>query len=308
MLKCLVLGGEGFIGSNLSQKLTEVGYQVRVFTRTSLLKYDNLQFIEVYEGDFSNHSDIERAIEGCQVIFHLISSTLPKSSNDDPIYDIKSNLVNTLKMLDLAVKYSVKKIIFTSSGGTVYGVPSEIPITENSLTNPICSYGINKLSIEKYLHLYHHLYNLDYCILRLANPYGQGQKLLSSQGVISIFIYKALCNHILEIWGDGTTTRDYIYIDDVVRSLVAAIDYNGKEKIFNIGSGQGITLNTLISQIEQILGYQIKCNYLDSRPLDVPINILNIDRAKYHLDWKPLISLPEGLELTVKAISLQLKI
>ena len=211
-------------------------------------------------------------------------------------------------MLDLAVKYSVKKIIFTSSGGTVYGVPSEIPITENSLTNPICSYGINKLSIEKYLHLYHHLYNLDYCILRLANPYGQGQKLLSSQGVISIFIYKALCNHILEIWGDGTTTRDYIYIDDVVRSLVAAIDYNGKEKIFNIGSGQGITLNTLISQIEQILGYQIKCNYLDSRPLDVPINILNIDRAKYHLDWKPLISLPEGLELTVKAISLQLKI
>jgi UDP-glucose 4-epimerase len=178
--------------------------------------------VEWIEGDLVNQEDLEAAIQGCDIIYHLVSTTLPKSSNDNPAYDIETNVIGTLHLLDLARKKMGKKVIFISSGGTVYGVPGEVPIKESYPTNPLCSYGIVKLTIEKYLALYHQLYGLDYCVIRPSNPFGERQRVTGAQGAVAVFLHKALRDEPIEIWGDGTVVRDFIYVGDLTAALVKA--------------------------------------------------------------------------------------
>lgn len=154
-MKCLVLGGGGFLGSNLCDRLLQLGYEVRVFERQYLKKYrkfHSYEKIEWLEWDFINNDDLKHAVDGCDIIYHLISTTLPKSSNDNSVYDVETNVIATLNLLNHARNASIKKIIFLSSGGTVYGIPENTPVKENHPLNPICSYGITKIAIEKYLH------------------------------------------------------------------------------------------------------------------------------------------------------------
>jgi len=187
-MKCLVLGGGGFLGSHLCDALLAKGYAVRIFDRPNLKRYRIFsadEDVEWLEGDFVNQEDVAQAVPGCDIIYHLVSTTLPKSSNDNPVYDIETNVVSSLHLLEVARKADIRKIIFVSSGGTVYGIPNETPIKETHPTNPVCSYGISKLSIEKYLKLYHSLYGVDYCILRLANPYGERQRTVDAQGAVN---------------------------------------------------------------------------------------------------------------------------
>jgi UDP-glucose 4-epimerase len=304
-VKCLVLGGGGFIGSNLCPALLAAGHQVRVFQHSHALSKcppGGLSKVEFFRGDFVNLADVETAMAGCEIVFHLISMTLPKNSNDNPLYDIESNLMSTMRMIECAVRHKIRKVIFASSGGTVYGIPEQTPIDERSPTNPICSYGIIKLTIEKYLHLYYTLHGLDYCVLRLANPYGKGQRLKSSQGAVGVFLYRALRDELIEIWGDGTVTRDYIYIDDVVSAMINTLDYRGQEKVFNIGTGYGLSLNNLVLEIEKALGRKIRHVYRSGRPLDVPVNVLNIERAREHLGWEPDVPFSEGLLRTIDSV------
>ncbi|CAI8157469.1 MAG: dTDP-4-dehydro-6-deoxyglucose reductase [Prochlorococcus marinus str. MIT 9215] len=182
-----------------------------------------------------------------------------------------------------------------SSGGTVYGIPCAVPIPETHPTNPICSYGITKLAIEKYVALYRQLHGLDGLILRVANPFGPRQRLDAAQGVVPVFLGKALRHEPLQIWGDGTTVRDFLNVADVVAALLAAVAYQGEETLFNIGSGQGISLNQLIVLLERQLKRSLEVEYLPPRGCDVPTNVLCIDRAMRVLDWKPQIPVAEGL-------------
>lgn len=301
-MKCLVLGGGGFIGSNLCAALLAHGHQVRVF------EYPHVQSqcpphvingVEWFAGDFINPSDVDAAMQGCEVVYHLVSTSLPMGSNDNPAYDVESNLVATVRMLESAVRHRLKKVIFASSGGTVYGIPVDIPIAESHPTDPICSYGIVKLAIEKYLHLFHALHGLDYCVLRLANPYGEGQRLVASQGAVAVFLHRALCDEQIEIWGDGTVTRDYIHISDVVSAMLNALDHTGTERIFNIGSGIGRSINDLIGEIGTVLGRTVKHVHRPGRKFDVPVNILGIERASQQLSWKPDIEFGEGIRRTL---------
>ncbi|MCC7431038.1 NAD-dependent epimerase/dehydratase family protein [bacterium] len=297
-MKCLILGGAGFLGSHLTDGLLREGYSVRVFDRPNIAKHRHFEKdekIEWFEGDFSNQEDLTEAIEDCKIIFHLISTTLPKSSNDNPIYDVETNLIGTLRLLELAKTNKIKKIIYASSGGTVYGIPKEIPIKEAHTTEPICSYGITKLNIEKYLSLYHFLYGLDFCVLRIANPFGEWQRPTTSQGAVTIFLNKALKNEIIEIWGDGTVIRDFIYVGDVTKAFLKAISYNGTEKIFNIGAGYGKSLNEIIFEIENLLGRSVSYKYLKKRSFDVPSNVLNIEKARDELVWQPETPFVNGL-------------
>jgi len=298
----LVFGGGGFIGSNLCAALLASGHQVRVF------EYPHVQSqcpphvisqIEWIEGDFTNQSDVDEAMQGCDVAYHLVSTSLPKGSNDNPAYDVESNLVATVRMLESAVLHRLKKVIFASSGGTVYGIPVRAPITESHPTDPICSYGIVKLAIEKYLHLFQVLHGLDYCVLRLANPYGEGQRPISSQGAVAVFLQRAICDEQIEIWGDGTVTRDYIYIGDVISAMLKALDYTGTERIFNIGSGVGRSLNELIGEIETVLGRTVKHVHQPGRQFDVPVNVLDIKLASQHLSWRPSVQFAEGIRRTL---------
>lgn len=301
-MRCLVLGGNGFLGSELCKVLLSQGYVVRIFDRPIDHKHKNSisSEIEYIEGDFTNEYEVDDAVKDCDVVFHLISTTLPKSSNDNPVYDVESNVVGTIKMLTSALKHSVKKVVFTSSGGTVYGVPEVIPITEKHPTNPICSYGISKLAIEKYLYLFHALFGLDYTVLRISNPYGKGQRLESVQGVVGVMIGRALQQRPVEIWGTGEVVRDYIHVSDVTKALILAMNYGGDHHIFNIGSGEGVSLNTLLGAIEKITNCKVNRVYKLKRNLDVQINVLDYTLAAQELGWTASISLTEGIGMTVR--------
>ena len=300
-MTCVLLGGGGFIGSHLSKSLLAHGFKVKILDRPNLWRDSTstvLNSCEWVEGDFLNVDDVSKAIAGCQIVFHLVSTTLPKGSNDNPVYDIETNVMSTLQMLEVAYKVGVKKILFASSGGTVYGVPQEVPISETHPMEPICSYGIGKLAIEKYLHLYHVQHNLDYCILRLANPYGEGQRPTGSQGAVAVFMDRAVHNKPIEIWGDGTVIRDYIYIGDVVEAFIKAMMYSGEYRVFNIGCGQGRSLLDVIGGIETTICRSLARTHVAARACDVPANVLDISRAYKALDWQPRTSFQDGLTQT----------
>lgn len=296
--RCLILGGKGFIGSHLVEALLSHGLPVRVFDRAGAenLIVPNLRSqVEFIEGDFADSACLAAALEGCDICFHLISTTLPKTSNDAPGYDLQSNVLSTINMLEQARKTGLKKIIFLSSGGTVYGVPRYLPIDELHPTDPLCAYGISKLAIEKYLELYRSLHGIDYAVLRVSNPYGERQRLNAAQGAVAVFLGKALNGEKITIWGDGSVARDYIYIGDVINGLIAAMDYSGEEKIFNIGSGTSRTLLELINAIELVVGRKSEIEFKLSRILDVPVNVLDIKRANVELRWAPKVDLLDGL-------------
>lgn len=303
-MRCLVLGGGGFLGSHLCDALLAAGHAVRVFDRPNLVRYRSFnsdEKIEWIEGDFVDREQVAKALSGCDVVYHLISTTLPRSSNDNPVYDIESNVVSTLHLLEAAKRHKVAKFVFCSSGGTIYGVPQENPpIKESHPTEPICSYGIGKLAIEKYLHLFHLLHGIDYCIFRLANPYGERQRPATAQGAVAVFLDKALRNETIEIWGDGSVIRDYLYVGDAVSALTRALTYEGRRGIFNIGSGSGLSLNDILGAIEDLIGSPVRTTYLPGRAFDVPVSVLDISNASEHLDWRPKVSFVEGLSRTAQ--------
>lgn len=296
-MKILVLGGAGFVGRHLCAALVAAGHQVCGFDKNPAAgNWPAIYGVNWLAGDFCHKSAIEAALEGVEVVFHLISTSIPKTSNEDPAGDLLANVGSTLGLLDAIVTLQNRpKLIFISSGGTVYGVPRTIPIPEHHPTEPLCAYGIGKLAIEKYLALYHRLHGLDYRVLRLANPYGEHQLVHAAQGVIPVFLHKALHNEPLEIWGDGSVVRDYLYIGDATRAMIAAMSYDGSERIFNVGSGVGHSLNDLIDLISELVGRDLPCRYLPARACDVPINILDISRAKTELGWHQTTPLRIGM-------------
>ncbi|MBI1792907.1 MAG: NAD-dependent epimerase/dehydratase family protein [Chloroflexi bacterium] len=296
-MKCVIMGGGGFIGSHLSETLLADGHGVTIFDRPEAryMEYSRQKGARVITGDFFNPGDLSQAILDCDVVYHLVSATVPQTSNDNPQYDVEANVIGTLRLLDELGKARIQKIIYASSGGTVYGIPQAIPIQEDHPTEPTSSYGICKLTIEKYLHLYSTIYGLDYRILRIANAYGERQPVTETQGVISAFLDKALRGNEIIVWGDGSIMRDYIYVGDIAKAFLRVAMYKGEEKIYNIGSGQGHSLNDIIGAIENIVQRPLQVKYLLGRPFDVPVNVLDISRAKMCLNWKPTIGLFEGI-------------
>lgn len=297
----VVFGGGGFIGSTIVDQLLAGGHCVRVFERPRIEPFRMFlpsEKVEWTTGDLASVHDVEEALDGMDAVFHLVSTTLPKSSNDDPIYDVQSNMVSTLQMLNAMVSKGIKKIVFISSGGTVYGVPQYLPVDEKHPTEPVVSYGITKLAIEKYLKLYGDLYGIKHVILRVANPYGERQRLETAQGAVAAFLHKALSDKPIEVWGDGKVTRDYVYVGDVADAFVKAVAYEGNQTVFNISSGEGLCLNELIDKVGAVVGRQVERIYKPARPFDVPVSILCNDLARRELDWVPKVSMSEGLART----------
>lgn len=298
-MRALILGGGGFLGSHLSHTLVDAGHTVTVFDLpgAACLPFTRRLGVKIISGNFMKPEDTRQAVQDADVIYHLVSTTVPKTSNDNPQYDIQTNLLGFIKLLEQVRELGRRKIVFTSSGGTVYGVPQQVPIKETHPTNPICSYGIHKLAIEKYLHMYHTLYSLDYCILRISNAYGERQPAGGSQGVIATFLDKAVRNEEILIWGDGSVVRDYLYAGDIARALLKAGTVRGEPGVFNIGSGEGHSLNEIIAAIRNITGKELNLRYLSGRAFDVPSNVLDITRARTQLAWEPTTSLHEGIQI-----------
>lgn len=301
-MKVLILGGNGFIGSHLVDKLLFEGHSVSVFDKYEEHYRKPLNGVDYRFGDFGNRGLLAEALMGMDMVFHLISTTLPKTSNDDPAFDVQSNVIESIFLLEKCVENHIKKVIFISSGGTVYGEPHTLPVSENHSTNPICSYGISKLMIEKYLALFKNLYGLEYVIVRPSNPYGKRQNPLGIQGAIPVFLGKVARNEPIEIWGDGQIVRDYIFIDDLIEGIYRAATYNTTSRVFNLGSGKGYSLNSLIEIIRDVVGNNLVVNYLKTRSFDVPEIYLDIKRAQQELSWAPVIPLDEGIRTTWESV------
>lgn len=308
-MRCIVIGGGGFIGSHLCETLLMESHEVTVFDTERAPNLERLRQrgAVISMGDFFNPEDLRRSLENQDAIFHLFSTTVPQTSNDDPAHDVETNVIGTLRLLEEAKRARIKKVILASSGGTVYGIPQEIPINESHPTDPTCSYGITKLTIEKYLHLYWTLYGLDYCILRISNAYGERQRPTATQGVIPVFLKRALQDDELMVWGDGSVMRDYIFVTDIANAFLKALTFSGEMKVFNIGSGQGHSLRDVIHIIEKVTGRTMKVKYTEGRSFDVPISVLDISRAKNYLNWTPTISLFEGIARTYAWLSREAK-
>ncbi len=286
--KILVVGGGGFIGRHLVESLLTEGFSVRIMDR---VKPDWIgSDVEFSEGDFAAVHHLEHVMNDCDAVFYLASTTLPASSNADPQFDIASNLAGTIGLLDLAVGKSVKKFIFVSSGGTVYGVPLKVPVSESHPTNPLCSYGIVKLATKKYLRLYHQLHGLDTCSLRLANPYGEYQRVDKAQGAIAVFCDKALRGEPIDVWGDGA-----LYVKDAVKALVLALEVECSGMEINVGAGVGVSINALLEHIEEAVGHPVDRNYLPGRSFDIPEVYLDIRMARELLGWVPEVGLADGI-------------
>lgn len=300
-MKIAIFGGGGFIGSAIVDRLLKDGHELRIFERPRIEPFRVFvanEHVEWVTGDLMSTHDVSQVVDGVDAVLHLVSTTLPKSSNDDPIYDVQSNLVATLQMLNAMRAKGVRKIVFISSGGTVYGEPSYLPINEAHPTEPQVSYGITKLAIEKYLLMYQRQYGIKASILRVTNPYGERQRVETAQGAVGVFLSRALQRQSLDIWGDGSVTRDYIYVSDVADAFARAVDYDGPKSVFNISSGIGTTLNSLIEDLETVLGRPIERRYLEGRPFDVPVSVLDNSLARQELGWQPTVDLLDGIRRT----------
>lgn len=295
-MRILVLGGAGFIGSHIVDALILNGDSVKVLSRTLKYKKRHSNLVEYIQADFGDSLAILDALTGIDVVIHLVSSTVPSTSNLDPIADIQSNLVNSVQLFKLMHQANVQRIIYFSSGGTVYGNPVSIPIAESHPTRPICSYGITKLAIENYLYMHQELYGLRPIVFRVSNPYGPRQGRLGSQGVIGTFLKQVMQGQAIKIWGDGSVIRDYIYIADVVSACLAAIN-SSAQGVFNIGSGHGHSLLDIIQVIGDCTQQNAQLIFEPKRGFDVKEVVLDASLAKDKFNWAPKYSLKQGVGL-----------
>jgi UDP-glucose 4-epimerase len=297
-VNCLVLGGGGFIGTHLCQALLRLDAQVSGFGR-SRTDPRALAGVVWTSGEFADRTALARAVEGCEVVFHLLGGSIPDSSNRDPLGDLLSSAAASLQLLEICRASMVRKVLFVSSGGTVYGIPRAIPIPESAPTDPISAYGISKLAVEKYLALYHYLYGCDYSILRVANTFGPYQSPHRRQGLIAAFMHRTARGQPVEIWGDGRVVRDYIYIDDVIDAILAAAGYDGPHHLFNVGAGVGRSVLEVVTDIAKVLGRpDIVPIHKPGRATDVPVNVLDITLIRRELGWSPRTDWRDGLQQT----------
>jgi len=293
----VVLGGGGFLGVNLCRRLASSGAQVRAFGRRCPF---DLPGVEWRQGDFCDTAALASAIGSCETVFHLVHNYMPQSADLNMAEDIQQSVISSLALLEICRRLKVKRIVFVSSGGTVYGPTQHVPTPETASTDPISSYGISKLTIEKYLRLYEHHHGLSFRVLRTANLFGPFQLPGKKQGAIAALISCALRNQVFEIWGDGSAVRDYVYVDDVVDALLLAAEDESEERIFNIGSGEGHNLLQLITEIEANLGVRLAVRRAKGRAIDVPVSILAIERAATILGWTPKTPFAVGIKQTVE--------
>jgi UDP-glucose 4-epimerase len=300
-MRVLITGGTGFIGSFVVEELIKKGYEIVIIANGRQLPnyLENLKAkITYYQGDFGETDVLEKALIGCDAVIHLAWSTVPKQTKGATAYEFTSNIISSISLIEKCIDLNIDKFIFISSGGTIYGIPDFLPIHELHSLNPISNYGLSKLTTEKLLHLYHYSNSINYTVLRVSNAYGERQNFYKNQGVIGIFLNNISQDKVIEIWGDGSIIRDYVYVQDVASSIIKALDVINGPSVYNIGSGEGVSLNDILVEIKKITNINFKVNYKPSRSFDVPVNVLDIKHAKINIGYKPLISLQEGISRT----------
>jgi UDP-glucose 4-epimerase len=295
--RCVIIGGAGFLGLNLAKSLLSKGSRVLIIDKVEAKSpvFDKADFVKA---DLADGPAIRDVVQKGDIIFYFACASLPGSPFEKIETNIHQDVEGFVEIMRLSIDKGVDKIIFPSSGGTVYGDPLKLPITEDHPTNPICYYGVTKLMNEKYLYMFNRAYGLNYLILRIGNPFGPGQDPRRIQGLIPKVMRRMMDGERIEVYGNGKIIRDYIYIDDVVEAIVGSLTIGIKNDIFNIGSGVGTSINDVLNVASAILKKQPQVKYSAKRPGDVPVNILSSSKLCSAIGWKPKISLAEGMEMT----------
>lgn len=298
-MRALVIGGNGFIGSHLVDKLIGRGDEVVVFDLYER-RYEPIPSqVHFIRGDLNQAYLIREALTGVDIVFHLAWATIHEVSNQDPAADVTTNLIPTIHLLEACRQADIHRVIFTSSGGTIYGPARKWPIPETHPQNPINAYGITKLAVEKYLQMFKHLYGLDYVIFRPSVPYGPRQNPLARQGAVAVFLHRVARGLPITIWGDGSVTRDYFYISDLAEALIASAEREFDEyHIFNIGGAEEVSLLQLLSLVEKTVDKRAHVEFSPARSFDVPRIVLDTHLARQELDWQPKVPLARGLAQT----------
>ena len=294
--KTLVIGGAGFIGSHLTTQLHARGIPVRVLGRRPDVGVTEWEYLA---GDFCDRATLHAALRDVDVVYHLAVTTVPGDANSRILYDANTNLMGTLQLIEMAADAGVRRFIFVSSGGTVYGpVTDNRPISEQHPTNPISAHAISKLAVEKYLEVYRRHTGMEYRIARGGNPYGEGQALHKRQGFVGTALDRIARNEEVVVWGDGSVVRDFFYVGDFAAALLAMRDDDALPRLYNIGSGEGYSLRQVIGLMEQVIGRKINVRYESGRIVDLPWNVLDVSRSREHLGWRAQTSLRTGLART----------
>ncbi|MDF3003984.1 MAG: NAD-dependent epimerase/dehydratase family protein [Oscillospiraceae bacterium] len=305
MKTVLVLGGSGFIGSHLVASLLP-DYRVVDYSAVPLATAPAADRYQYVAGNYCEEQDFEGLLRMYQpfAVYHFISTTTPRNGTAHVAQEVDQNLLPTIRLLEAACRLGVERIIFPSSGGTVYGEGvAGCPHQEKEPLVPICSYGVQKMAIEGLLRMYQHMHGIRTLIARVSNPYGLCQQSGRTQGIIPILLQKLHREEPITLFGE--TVRDYIYIDDVTRAMVCLLTYGGEESVFNIGSGQGTHLHQLVRQIEEISGKRFaSVEQEDIRSCDVRTSVLDISLAARELDWVPRVTLEDGIRRTLRDMGL----
>ncbi len=299
--KAIVTGGAGFIGSHVCDALIERGFEVAVIDNLSSGKLQNLApGATFYQADIRDKSIAEIfAKEQPQYLFHLAAQMDVRRSVADPAYDADVNIGGTINLIEAGRAVGLKKTIYASTGGAVYGEPKNIPADEQTAVAPLCPYGISKHTVEHYLELYRKLYGMSYTVLRYANVYGPRQDPHGEAGVVAIFSQLLLAGKQPRIFGDGSKTRDYVFVADIVAANMLALE-KGDSAVVNLGWGTQTTDQQIFDGVRDAAGCDIKPEYAPKRLGEVEYIALNASLAKKVLGWRPKVELKEGLRRAVE--------
>ena len=296
-MKLVVIGGNGFIGSHFVSSMVERGHDVVVCGHSTVPKFAHGRAFTMLDGGIAELVARFAEFEDADAVCQFASTTVPSTSDADPVRDIETNLVANVRLLEARKNSACRRIVYLSSGGAVYGRPEYSPMDERHPLNPVSSYGVVKVAVENYLRMFAANAGLSVAIVRPSNPFGPGQLAGGPLGAVPIFFDHIRRGKPIQIFGDGSTVRDFIYVSDVAE-LIASVVEGQVEGVFNCGSGVGLSLNGLIDMMVEVTGLEANRVNLPARAYDPPSVVLDTAHARKILPWDPKISLRRGLEHT----------
>jgi len=309
-VKTLVTGGAGFIASHLVDRLIDEGHSVVVVDNLSAGRFENVnKSATFYKIDICNSTALELIFkkEKPEVVNHHAAQVNVRKSVDTPMYDANVNILGSLNLCELSRKFQVKKFIYASTGGAVYGEPKSLPVKETCPVEPISQYGVSKHTVEHYLYIFYKLYGLNFTVLRYPNVYGPRQSPHGEAGVIAIFSEQILKNKRPTIFGDGSKTRDYVYVGDIITANMTVLNNSGNGEIYNLGWGKEITDYEVFETVRRAFLSNIKPIFGQKRPGEIEHISLDSSKATKALGWKPKITFEEGVNLATKYYTGKLK-
>lgn len=303
MAKILILGANGFIGSHLVDSLVADGHSIRAFDRFSSSKvlFNKNKNIDIFPGDYLNRNDLEQALKDIEYVFHFISTTTPAASENDPTIDIETNIRMSIELFQLCVDAKIKKVIFASTGGAIYGLSGTAvssPFKELDIPLPVSPYAIGKLTIEHYLRYFKIKHGLESVVFRISNPYGERQPFHRKQGVIPIFLENIYNEIPLVVFGDGSMIRDYIYVKDVTNLISKVFERSTNFDTYNLGSGIGVSVNQLLATATTITGKEIEIEHKETPSTFVHKVVLDVSRFEEEFNISTTTSLEDGMKET----------